>query len=59
MKVQTDKLASAVTILGNAVSKNDTKTPLASAIELSTKDGILYGYTFDMTNFLRVEDKNE
>jgi len=55
MKVQTDKLASAVAILGNAVSKNDIKTPLSSAIELSTKDGILYGYTFDMTNFLRVE----
>lgn len=55
MKVQTNELLSAVNILGNAVSKNNVKVPLASAIELSTKDGILYGYTFDMTNFLRVE----
>lgn len=58
MDISVDKLKEALSILSNAVSKKNTDKILTKMLELKTNNGILYGYTYDQVNFLRVKIDN-
>lgn len=55
MKIDNSKLKSDLSLLSNAVLKDNTARPITKMIELSTKNGFLYGYTNDGINSIGIK----
>lgn len=55
MKINTNDLTNALATLGNGISKKSTAPVVTQMVELSTKDGALYGYTSDEVNYIKIK----
>ena len=54
MRISKNTLFDALTILKDVVSSDKLKSIATSKVELSVKDGTLYGYAFDEINYIKV-----
>ena len=55
MKVSTNELVTALSLLGNGISKKSTARIETKMVELSVEDGVLYGYTSDGINYIKTK----
>lgn len=55
MKINVSDLKRALNLLDNVIIRSSLDDPMTTLVEFITKDGILYGYGWDKTNYIRVK----